>query len=675
MVILSGIAIMALVALSAGVLAADGPYLNVTSPPEDHFTNDATLVVNGTTEPDLAVLVRVDWAGGQAWNNTMADANGTFEAWVDLVEGFQNVTVEAVAGVANTTSVTREVVLDVTPPVISVRWEYLNGTGVPWNDERDGYWVNVHEVVIHGHVSDDHGIDPTYGVNGVWRFIFPGGWWTYTIFDRIALGEGINTVIIEVDDWAGNRATVRLYIYRDSFPPPLYVHSPLDNEMTNNATVVVAGLTEPYVRVDVVVHASAGTREYDLTSRTDGTFQIDVRLFEGIQEVLVTSTDWIGNANVTDLTLVLDTTPPHFEVLSPKDDPTYTNHPTLPIVGQMICECIARLHVNGVFLEEIGGMFKIHVPLKEGENIISIRAVDNVGNYHEVVLTVYLDIVPPGLTVTEPSVDPLYTNDTRIHLAGTATGSAGVTIEIDYRDYDAVRTSGTWEDGEWGFDLDLQPVDGEQTVVVRAVDDAGNEVNRSFLVVLDTAAPVLLVNLYNGFTETRSFIVLGNTSEDVVQVTLNGVEVAFEDGVIDDLVLLDEPFTEVRVEARDAAGNMATDTFTMQSPEAPDPYTELRYPKSTDKGRATVRGAVTDDVAEVWIDSRRVTVEDNRFEHVVELPKDGKNSIDIVFVDRAGNRATETIRIDKEAETPGFGAVVAAVAACLAVAVASRKRR
>lgn len=662
------------IAALATLVAAEVPALEVDSPADGLHTNDPTLHVNGTTEPTIIVRVHVEGEAGETSNSTISREDGTFDILVDLFEGRQNVTVQAEDRAGNTTNVTRSVVLDLTPPELEVFWEFPNGTRVPWNDVLEGYVVREPKVVVNGSYGDDLSgySNLTLRLNGEPLFIgigFPGD--IYVLFQ---LEEGLNPLFVDVTDAAGNRATVRLYILLDSTLPDVFIYTPLEGLMTNISTVLVTGLTEPITRLDVVVEASAGTRTYDLVSMADGTFEVPVQLFEGIQKVVVTATDAAGNANTVDHNVILDTTPYVLVILSPEDDPSYTNETSVQIVATTTCDCHYKAFANDIEMEWSKG-FRATVPLEEGTNPITVRSLDRVGNEWETVLTVYMDSVPPRLTVTSPTVDSMITNNPTIHFEGWVVDSYRVEVVHKGIDHRVDLTSGDWEDGEWRYDLELTESDLEMDILVRAWDLVGNEDLWSVHVVLDIEPPTLTIDTIDlGYLNRYHFTITGTTSEDVVRVTANGVEGELVNGSFTIIIHHDDIGGSLQIEARDAAGNVNRNHMSPIILDNEPPTFKLDYPRSTDRDRVTIKGTCSDDAVEVWIDQEMAALDDGRFELEVEVPGDGKHKFLVKAIDLTGNTASKNITISKGDETPGLGPVAVLLGFAL-VAVVTRMGR
>lgn len=91
------------------------PTLSISAPTDNLVTNNATLTVTGTTNDATSSPVTVTINGTAA----TVQADGSFSETITLTEGTNTITVIATDGAGKTSTVTRTVTLDTTPPTIS----------------------------------------------------------------------------------------------------------------------------------------------------------------------------------------------------------------------------------------------------------------------------------------------------------------------------------------------------------------------------------------------------------------------------------------------------------------------------------------------------------------------------------------------------------------------------
>lgn len=122
-----------------------------------------------------------------------------------------------------------------------------------------------------------------------------------------AMSEGSHTLSFDVTDNDGNNATTTTVTFKvDTVPPTLNVTQPIDNLVTNNATLTVVGVTNDAVSSPVTLTVN-GT---NVTVESDGSFSTTVTLTEGENTITVIAVDSAGKSTTVVRTVVLDTVPP-----------------------------------------------------------------------------------------------------------------------------------------------------------------------------------------------------------------------------------------------------------------------------------------------------------------------------------------------------------------------------
>jgi len=479
-----------------------------------------------------------------------------------LTEGPHQLSVRAKDRSGNWNQSTVSIIVDMTNPTLAAHLEFLDGRIIPYDAVKGGYYVRDKEILINGTYSDNFAAarDIIIRINGVPEVIFQSQ--LGKIYKRIKLDQGINTLIIDATDTAGRRTEVRLYVSLDSYAPTLYLYSPLQNERTGNATMVVTGLTEPKTLIDVLIQATAGTRTYTAMSGLDGTFAIEVELFESIQKVLVTATDSANNPTQLSRDVTLDTEAPDFVINQPAKSPMTTKETKYTIICTMTKEPNVDAYIGGQKVLN-AGVFKRTLVLQEGINTIEIKVIDRVGNEQVKSVVIYRDTVKPVLNVLTPVGDYLLTRDAIIRFTGTSQGAdrvgGGVFVVHKGTSFPAVLVTGDWAGkATWKYDLTLGPNDFDQFIDVKAVDVAGNEVVKTVQVVYDIIPPVLSITSPSTTTfdtKVPRVNINGTTDESILTVYLNGIEFPVKDGLFNVVWPLTAGLNTIDINVKDDAGN------------------------------------------------------------------------------------------------------------------------
>ncbi len=546
------------------------------------------------------------------WDDVSPNVLWQYE-FMGLSEGEHSLTVRARDLSGNWNQSTVKIVTDLTDPALTAQLEYTDGRVIPYDPIKGGFFVREKEIAINGTYSDNFAPlrDIIIRINGVPEWI-PSSM-VGKIFKRIRPDQGINTYIIDATDTAGRRTTVRLYVSLDSYAPTVYLYTPLQGDVVGNRTMTVTGLTEPNTKMAVLVTAAAGERTYEAVSANDGTFAIDVELFENIQKLIVTATDSANNPTQLSRDVTLDTTPPNFDINKPETSPLTTNQVKYTVIGTMTFSPEASVYINGQKVPNTG-VFRRTLVLQEGSNLVEIKAVDSVGNAMTKYVTLIRDTVKPILEVLEPKGDYLLTNQSTIRFSGTSQVAdkvgGGVFIVHKGTPLKATLVTGDWKGkATWEYLLELGPIDLDQVIEVKAVDLANNEVLVPIHVVLDNIAPLLRIDepAQPLTVKTPRVNVTGLTDETVLVVYIQGIEFPVKGGEFSVVWPLTAGINPISIVVKDNAGNenKVDLRVTYEAPviDIPSDDTGMEIPYWW--GMVLIVAAVTVIVTAIFVSSQR----------------------------------------------------------------------
>ncbi|MER0354025.1 Ig-like domain-containing protein [Vibrio vulnificus] len=388
---------------------------------------------------------------------------------------------------------------------------------------------------------------------------FVDGEWTTT--EPVAV-EGENTIIIRQTDEAGNSSESSTLTFTLDTTAPDAPQISLDTDsgsvvddfLTNKGDFTVAG-TEEDATVEYFVNG-----EWTTTAPTP---------VEGDNTIIVRQTDAAGNTSGSStLTFTLDTTAPDAPQISLDIDSGSLADDFLTNKGDFT---VAGTEEDATVEYFVNGEWTTTAPTPvEGDNTIIVRQTDAAGNTSgSSTLTFTLDTTAPdapqiSLDIDSGSLaDDFLTNKGDFAVTGT---EEGATVEY-------------FVNGEWTTTAPT-PVEGDNTIIVRQTDAAGNTSGSSTLTfTLDTTAQAGTVSVDpitsdDAITETeknQTITVTGSATGgdiktgDIVTAIINGNEYkgsVSEDGswelsVSGSDLAVDTAF-EVTVNSTDAAGNEVT---------------------------------------------------------------------------------------------------------------------
>ncbi|MCL4417817.1 MAG: PQQ-binding-like beta-propeller repeat protein, partial [Actinobacteria bacterium] len=189
-----------------------GPDLILSSPADNLLTNNKNLTVSGKVEAGSTLKVN--------GNDLSYDNSGNFTTTITLTEGTNTLTVTAKDTANNSTTLTRTVVLDTTPPDLKIiapalSSEITNNAGYILNGQSE---VGAKVLVNNEQIK-----------------LGDSGTFVYTL----ALKEGSNTISISSTDVAGNTTSKEITIFLDTQPPTGSITINNNEEFTNNKKVTL----------------------------------------------------------------------------------------------------------------------------------------------------------------------------------------------------------------------------------------------------------------------------------------------------------------------------------------------------------------------------------------------------------------------------------------------------
>ncbi len=195
----------------------------------------------------------------------------------------------------------------------------------------------------------------------VWRM--EGEVFSFTI----RLTDGFHEIKLRAFDHAGNMASTSIFVDLETRSIGLAVNNPLDGLRTRAHSLEVRG----FVSREVTVRVNRAIVELDGLL-----FSHEVDLVEGANTITVTAEDEYCHLTTRTVHVTTDWTPPQLMVYSPPF--VNTTDEWAPIEGELTGGTLVTIGSIPVILRD--GSFDIRYPVSVGETLITVRAVDAVGN-------------------------------------------------------------------------------------------------------------------------------------------------------------------------------------------------------------------------------------------------------------------------------------------------------
>lgn len=186
-----------------------------------------------------------------------------------------------------------------------------NKPSIVWEVKDDDSGVNTASIGI----TIDSGSKITG--DSIQKQAITGGYkCTYTPPE--ALSDGNHTIKFDASDNDGNVATQKsITIKVDTVPPTLTVNSPTEGMVTNNATLVVSGVTNDATSSPVTLKVNNQPVEV----QENGQWSTTIILSEGENTITIVATDSAGKTSTVTRHVTLDTGAPVIESAVINPDP------------------------------------------------------------------------------------------------------------------------------------------------------------------------------------------------------------------------------------------------------------------------------------------------------------------------------------------------------------------
>lgn len=616
---------------------ASAPVVTITSPANNSFTKQTTVIVTGTATDDVAVAT-------VTVNGNPVTLNGN--SWTATVtlsgpDGVKTITARATDTSGNPGTATAQITLDTAPPSIDV------------TSPADHVSVTDPSLTVTGTVND-----ALSGVAGVTCNNVAAAISGTTYRCSVLLVEGDNTITAVATDGAGNTtpATIHATFTADTSAPVITITAPAAGLITKETTLTVSGTA-----LDDVSVASVTVNGVPVSSFSGGnwTTQVELTPGDGAKTITARATDGTGKSSSAVVQVTLDTTPPSIAITTPASGSTLTSE-SLTVSGSVDdLAGLSTVTCNGVNGLIENGTFTCSVTLVPGINTITATATDKAGNSAESTIhaTYTRDLQAPTITITAP-VAGTVTRDRTITVSGTAADDVAVA---------SVKVEGVGvpfdSNGNWTTTVTLTGADGPKPITASVTDGTGKSNQAQVQIALDTTTPtVAITSPANHSSGTSSSLTVSGSVSDasaITGVTCNGVAATLAGGTFTCVVTLVPGDNPITAAATDAAGNVGTSTITATyTPDTLAPSIVITSPANGTFTRDTsvvVTGTASDDVAvaRVTVNDVEVPFPGGNWTATVPLTApDGAKTITAVAFDTTGKSGSTAIQVTLDTAGP-----------------------
>lgn len=462
----------------------------------------------------------------------------------------------------------------------------------------------------------------------------------------LVAAEGDHRLLARLRDTLGRDAedSVSFRVVADAGEAPrVSIVSPTAGAIVGASPVDVAGTAGTAVSVDVNGIAAA---------LSGGAFLArGVPLVEGTKVLVATGRDAQGRTGTARSTVVLDTIPPAIELLESGlslVDGRLFARAVLPVVS------VVEAHPGTTTVTLDGSPFVSGTPVSgEGAHVLSVDARDRAGNRAARTVRFTIDTTAPALAITQPAPGSVVGS-----LPAALSGSCGDAVRVSSGGTDVLPVNGTFTFPAWPF------VEGRTTVLVTAVDAAGNEARATAEYLVDVAAPVLSISapVEGAILGPRPIFVRGAAADATLrEVTVEGqpANVGAGGEFVAGPFARPDGAASFTATAGDAAGRTTTAKVNVTVDTVP-PVLSIHVAAT---GAVLAPGALLSapPVLDVRVDdattpaqTTKVVLVDGGTYAGGPVTGEGAHRVDVTATDGAGNVATATVPFTLDTASPEF---------------------
>ena len=375
------------------------PELSITTPAAEACADTMLLQVTGrASDPHLA-SVKVTVGAADPVAATIDAAEGTWSAVIPVAdEGKKLITVEATDSGGHSTSASRSIVIDRTPPSIEVR-----NSGEPFTTT-----LTNRAVALFVRASD---ADPNVAVSSR----LDGA--AYTNGTSIAT-EGTHTLVVTATDCAGHASQKSVEFTIDLTPPAIRDLNPANGATVRTMPASISGKTDTdAASVDV-----SGTL-LRATPAADGSFTIaNVPFAEGTNQFTLIASDRAGNHSSLAYAVIAKTLPPVIEILE-----SGVPIPPGALFNRAVTPIIRSPDPLVTFTATLDGAPFVSGTTIPNDGDYNVKAIPNgVQDPTPTQATFTIDRTPPVVHITEPASETVQTD--HVTVRGTAGDSIAASV-------------------------------------------------------------------------------------------------------------------------------------------------------------------------------------------------------------------------------------------------------
>jgi len=392
-------------------------------------------------------------------------------------------------------------------------------------------------TVIDFDITDDNLWKASYSVNGGETQLFSS---PYNL-STAGWSGGTYNITVYAKDWGMNEISKIFAFMIDGILPNISLVSPENNSVIKPGTVIDFEINDVHLNITTYTVNNGSPQilsppyNINTTGWKDGTYNITVW-----------ADDLAGNEISKTFRFTIDGTPPNINITGIINEEYYNTNVTI-----FINITDAHLNISETIITLDNSFFVSGATVSsEGKHTLCVYAADTAGNNVSQTIIFTIDKTKPTITISDVE-DGAYYNVDVVPVIGITDDNLNTTLTtLNGNPF----TSGTTITAENTY-----------TLVVQAVDKAGNTANKTITFVVDKTAPAMTITESSQTTSKSSFTISWSASEDVqyYEISTDGVNWENVSKNTQHTFTLSKGANTLYVRGTDLAGNTGTGMITV----------------------------------------------------------------------------------------------------------------
>lgn len=406
------------------------PQVRISEPANGSFVSSGVVVNSSVTDASPVITSMLVDGYVPVMTGELLDSTA-------YVDGTHNITVSAQDAAGNSASESITVIIDNTPPEVSILEpmdnEAIRGIRQVLADVYDLYLRAVVLSINDEAVSDS----PNH------------------TFETTDYPDGNYTISARAVDFANNTGYDTISVIVDNTPPAINITSPANNSFVKGTVIIDADVVEPNpavvnALVDGLLLSESLPAVWDSVTYPDGSHSAGVYV-----------ADTAGNDAFASVSVIVDNTAPEVEITAPANGSAVRSVVNITADAYDAYLANTTLSINGTAVSGMSEYTWNTTTYADGWYNITVTATDMAANTGTNEIWVEVDNTPPELVVNELTDNPTL-DEPQYRINGTVESDAilivnGITVP---------------HDGSFEYAVNL--VEGTNVITVTATDAAGN---------------------------------------------------------------------------------------------------------------------------------------------------------------------------------------------------------